>query len=1851
MGDPIEFESVRMALSDPERTDSLYLGSVKDNIGHCEAASGAAGVIKTILMLQHQAIPKQANFTTLNPKIKQTSQDTIVIPKSKQFWSSNRRVALVNNYGAAGSNAAIALRDHIQVNHTRPSTEGTTSAYPFLLSAKSINSLLAYVGVLKSYVTQSDVSLADVSYNLARKQNPSFEYRASFVAANNKTFVASLDDLTLQADKIVKRTTKSPVVLSFGGQTGRCVTVSKLLYDSSDLLRTHLNRCDVVCKNLRLPSIFPGIFSRETVEDLVELHCRLLSLQIASAKSWIDSGLEVDSIIGHSFGQISALCIAGSLSLEDAFRFASGRARLIRDDWGPENGLMLSVACDHAQLTTLLNQVNSSGDAHLEVACYNGPKSIVVAGNTSSITKAEKYAKDLKTTRLNNSYAYHSHLADNIMADLRSIADSIGITQPRIHVETCSPNATWSEFSAENLAHHTREPVHFLDAIQRIASRLPSATWLEAGSASSIIPMARRVLRSGNRSDIFLPVDLGGASADADLSNAAAHLWQEGCAAHSWLFHSSSQGKYRHLNTPPYQFENNRHWIEYKPRLESAETPRSSKNPGLGERGLVNILESDLSTGDTLFSVDITSVMFDLATRGHAVTGRSLCPASMYVELAVSGALQLQDDSNSAKTVCPNVNRLVMSAPLGLGCDSAVFLRLHKAVAESSWDFTIFSRMSPAGASQGKATDHANGLLSFRSAGDVVVETQLQLLKKIARYSHADRILNSPSATGISGPMVYQVFSDVVDYAGYYHGVKSISSFDEEAVGSVVVPAERPFAPNSFVSDPISLDNFLQVAGVHVNCLSPRSKDEVFVCTGLEQVIFTESFMKNKHSSRKWTVYSRNGQKSQSGVIGDIFVYDTSTQELVLVIMGVNFKGVPFKSLARSLNSLNSTSNLKSTMSRSVSDSGYDTTFDSESSGQTTAISSPPSELEEKDVKIHRSVSFQEVDELSLPAANRQRDASGRDDTLSRIRRMFSEVIEMAVEDIKPTSTLEELGIDSLLVTELLSEIQTRFEVEISQEQIMECADVTALCQLIRPNQSNGGDVPVAERSSGEPKLQQKLYEVYDTAADEVETQTAAELATVSYRAFAKAKPSYDEHADSTNFTGYCTKVFPIQSELVVKHVVDAFAKLGVDLEAIKAGDEIPIISFHPRHTKLIPQLYRILTDAGLVKKSDSGKFLRLSTAVPSTSTSTLHSTLLQQFPQHASETRLLATTAPKLTECLSGSVDPISLIFKDATARELLTDVYTNAPMFKSGTYLLTQYLSSVLQQSEGSGVIRILELGGGTGGTTMQLVECIAGLNLRQKVSYTFTDLSSSLVVAARRKFAKFPFMEYTTMDIEKEPNAKYIDQYDIVISTNCIHATQNLIQSTTNIRKMLRPSGIMCLVELTRNLFWFDLVFGLLDGWWLFNDGREHALAHELRWKQDLHAAGFQWVDWSNTATAESDICRVITASSSNVGDSPAADPIYPAVDGKNVPLQETLTFKEVDGLNLEADIYYPSKVVNTGRSLPVGEFARSSWMPGYANESIALMIHGGGHIMLSRSDVRPEQTQMLLERGFLPISIDYRLCPETTLLQGPMMDVADALAWIRNALPKLRLARPDIRVDEKRVVSVGWSTGGTLAMSLAWNTLPRGIRPPDAILAFYCPTDYEDEFWTKPNVPASSQTNDKSTPLVNLDQATWTGIFDHPIKAYNVPSNKNAVGGWMATADPRSRIALYMNHHGRTLQTLLKGLDKKSGKAPDSAIPSPTDISAVSPLAQIRDGVYCTPTFVIHPRQDDLIPWQQAERTVQALRSQGISAELRLLEKVPHLFDIYRNWQRNGIADKIVREGYDFLAEHAGLDLIH
>ena len=252
VGDPIEWESICQTFCRANRTEELFLGSVKDNIGHAEAASGVAALLKVLLMIQNRTIPKQANFELLSPRISSSTFNQMSVPRRSQSWAPQKLSAVINNYGAAGSNAAIVLQEHAasdgkRVDNDKASANFGLPEYPFFISAKSPESLASYCAALQSFVTRTrerhacDDALASLSYNLARKQNHAFEY----------SWIATASSLTNLADQLAavgaapKNITKKadpilPVVLCFAGQTGKTVNLSEELFYNCRSLQVHL---------------------------------------------------------------------------------------------------------------------------------------------------------------------------------------------------------------------------------------------------------------------------------------------------------------------------------------------------------------------------------------------------------------------------------------------------------------------------------------------------------------------------------------------------------------------------------------------------------------------------------------------------------------------------------------------------------------------------------------------------------------------------------------------------------------------------------------------------------------------------------------------------------------------------------------------------------------------------------------------------------------------------------------------------------------------------------------------------------------------------------------------------------------------------------------------------------------------------------------------------------------------------------------------------------------------------------------------------------------------------------------------------------------------------------------------------------------------------------------------------------------------------------------------------------------------------------------------------------------------------------------------------------------------------
>jgi acyl transferase domain-containing protein len=285
--------------------------------------------------------------------------------------------------------------------------------------------------------------------------------------------------------------------------------------------------------------------------------------------------------VGHSFGEITALCVAGILSLEHTVKLVAARARLVRDAWGADPGAMMAVKANEALVRDLLQAANRGSDGSASIAYYNSPRSFTVAGSTSAVDAVQttmasdaKFAA-IKSKRLNVTNAFHSALVDKLVEDLGQVGQELTFHQPVIPME----RATETPFDTSDLdwifvPRHMREPVFFNHAIQRLAKQHPQAIFLEAGSDSTITVMAARALaqRSPTPSSDAHHFQAVSISTDAGfdgLTDATVALWQQGLRVSFWSHHALQTLEYAQLLLPPYQFDkSSRHWLPMKSPLE-----------------------------------------------------------------------------------------------------------------------------------------------------------------------------------------------------------------------------------------------------------------------------------------------------------------------------------------------------------------------------------------------------------------------------------------------------------------------------------------------------------------------------------------------------------------------------------------------------------------------------------------------------------------------------------------------------------------------------------------------------------------------------------------------------------------------------------------------------------------------------------------------------------------------------------------------------------------------------------------------------------------------------------------------------------------------------------------------------------------------------------------------------------------------------------------------------------------------------------------------------------------------------------------------------------------------------------
>jgi len=439
--------------------------------------------------------------------------------------------------------------------------------YPFWLCAFDERSLRAYsarfLQCLRSTATEATKpTLANLSFQVFRQSNRSLENALIFRCSSINELEEKLSAFTngeKSISAIPRQQALRPVVLCFGGQISTYVGLDREVFDNTKILRHYLDQCDKVFLSLGLESVYLKIFQKKAIDNIITLQVILFALQYSCAKSWIDCGVEIAAIVGHSFGEITALCISGVLLLQDTVKLIAGRARVVEENWGLDKGSMMAVETDLGDVEKLLSELgkHSPGDL-VNIACFNGPRSFTLAGSTKAIellreiwTNNGTFSSSMRIKKLDVTNAFHSILVEPLMSSLDNIGQELVFKGPRIPIERATKANFTGIFDRSFVTSHIREPVYFDQAVQRMSQRYPSSIWLVAGSNSTITIMASRALSSPHTSH-FQPTIITSNGAFHFLTDVTRSLWKEGLKFAFWPHHAIQTPEYDPLLLPPY---------------------------------------------------------------------------------------------------------------------------------------------------------------------------------------------------------------------------------------------------------------------------------------------------------------------------------------------------------------------------------------------------------------------------------------------------------------------------------------------------------------------------------------------------------------------------------------------------------------------------------------------------------------------------------------------------------------------------------------------------------------------------------------------------------------------------------------------------------------------------------------------------------------------------------------------------------------------------------------------------------------------------------------------------------------------------------------------------------------------------------------------------------------------------------------------------------------------------------------------------------------------------------------------------------------------------------------------------
>lgn len=517
LGDIVEIEALKSAFNTDKR-GFCALGSVKTNIGHLDAAAGVTGFIKTVSALKNRLIPPSLFFDSPNPEI-DFDNSPFYVNTRICHWESNGHPlrAGVSSFGIGGTNAHIILEETPQELRERKALNPGTHQL-ILLSAKSEAALQKATENLGHFLQRfPHTSLADLAYTLQVGRRE-FKYRRKLLCSSTAELINAclLPDSRFRQTVLVNDEQKN-IVFMFPGIGGQYEKMGEAFYMELPEFKNRMDRCFDILMRMGYSSIKEILFrtnpGEETEEKANENISRFEISQLtvfifeyALAKTLISWGIKPTAVIGYSFGEYTAACLAGVFSLEDALKLITNRGKLIVST---DPGVMMSVPLSLKELQVVIDDFIAAGratTADLSIAVDNG-FSCIVSGVPDAVKALEIVMKEKKLLclYLNSAHGLHSPLMEPILQTFKEEVRGISMQGPGIpFISNLSGN--WVEgdkvVEPEYWVSHLRETVRFSEGIKKLLED-PRTMFIEVGPGHDLTAMVSRLAGDSNRQPVF----------------------------------------------------------------------------------------------------------------------------------------------------------------------------------------------------------------------------------------------------------------------------------------------------------------------------------------------------------------------------------------------------------------------------------------------------------------------------------------------------------------------------------------------------------------------------------------------------------------------------------------------------------------------------------------------------------------------------------------------------------------------------------------------------------------------------------------------------------------------------------------------------------------------------------------------------------------------------------------------------------------------------------------------------------------------------------------------------------------------------------------------------------------------------------------------------------------------------------------------------------------------------------------------------------------------------------------------------------------------------------------------------